>query len=58
MIEDKYVESFKPGMMDVVYQWVNGASFAEVMKNTDIFEGESAAFCRTPTSPAACVPSS
>ncbi|WKX94370.1 hypothetical protein Q1695_011546 [Nippostrongylus brasiliensis] len=39
MIEDKYVESFKPGMMDVVYQWVNGASFAEVMKNTDIFEG-------------------
>ncbi|VDO73791.1 unnamed protein product [Heligmosomoides polygyrus] len=39
VIEDKYVESFKPGMMDVVYQWVNGASFAEVMKNTDIFEG-------------------
>ncbi|VDL72543.1 unnamed protein product [Nippostrongylus brasiliensis] len=40
IIEDKYVESFKPGMMDVVYQWVNGASFAEVMKNTDIFEEE------------------
>ncbi|KJH50525.1 DSHCT domain protein [Dictyocaulus viviparus] len=39
IIEDKYVESFKPGMMDVVYQWVNGASFGEVMKNTDIFEG-------------------
>ncbi|KIH58187.1 DSHCT domain protein [Ancylostoma duodenale] len=39
IIEDKYVESFNPGMMDVVFQWVNGSSFAEVVKNTDIFEG-------------------
>ncbi|VDM64395.1 unnamed protein product [Angiostrongylus costaricensis] len=39
IIEDKYVESFKPGMMDVVYQWVNGASFGEIVKNSDIFEG-------------------
>ncbi|KIH58428.1 DSHCT domain protein [Ancylostoma duodenale] len=38
IIEDKYVESFNPGMMDVVFQWVNGSSFAEVVKNTDIFE--------------------
>ncbi|VDO33181.1 unnamed protein product [Haemonchus placei] len=39
IVEDEYVESFKPGMMDVVFQWANGASFGEVMKNTDIFEG-------------------
>ncbi|KAJ1346831.1 ATP-dependent RNA helicase mtr4 [Parelaphostrongylus tenuis] len=39
IVEDNYVDSFKPGMMDVVYQWVNGASFAEVLKDSDIFEG-------------------
>ncbi|VDK28176.1 unnamed protein product, partial [Anisakis simplex] len=36
--EDKYVESFKPHMMDVVHQWCSGASFAEILKKTDIFE--------------------
>ncbi|VDM61003.1 unnamed protein product [Angiostrongylus costaricensis] len=39
IIEDKYVESFKPGMIDVVYEWVNGVSFEEIIKNSDIFEG-------------------
>uniref|UniRef100_A0A1I7XBM8 Helicase ATP-binding domain-containing protein n=1 Tax=Heterorhabditis bacteriophora TaxID=37862 RepID=A0A1I7XBM8_HETBA len=36
--EEQYVESFKPGLMDVVFQWVQGSSFGEIMKTTDIFE--------------------
>ncbi|CAI5449152.1 unnamed protein product [Caenorhabditis angaria] len=39
VIEDKYVNSFNPGLMDVVYQWINGASFSEIVKTTDVFEG-------------------
>uniref|UniRef100_A0A8R1IQ47 DSHCT domain-containing protein n=1 Tax=Caenorhabditis japonica TaxID=281687 RepID=A0A8R1IQ47_CAEJA len=39
VIEDKYVAGFNPGLMDVVYQWVNGASFSEIVKSTDVFEG-------------------
>ncbi|KAF8362076.1 mtr-4 [Pristionchus pacificus] len=39
IIEDEYVESFKPAMMDVVKNWVNGMSFGEILKTTDIFEG-------------------
>ncbi|XP_040571158.1 exosome RNA helicase MTR4 [Lepeophtheirus salmonis] len=37
--EDEYVEKFKPYMMDVVHAWCKGASFATVIKMTDIFEG-------------------
>lgn len=37
--EEKYVESFKPHLMDVVHAWCTGASFAEILKKTDIFEG-------------------
>lgn len=37
--EDKYVESFKPHLMDVVHAWCSGASFAEILKKTDVFEG-------------------
>lgn len=37
--EDKYVESFKPHLMDVVHAWCTGASFAEILKKTDVFEG-------------------
>lgn len=39
VMEDKYVSSFNPGLMDVVYQWVNGATFSEIVKTTDVFEG-------------------
>ena len=38
--EDAYVERFKPFMMDVVHEWCNGASFSQLCKMTDIFEGE------------------
>uniref|UniRef100_A0A1I7TDH5 Superkiller viralicidic activity 2-like 2 n=1 Tax=Caenorhabditis tropicalis TaxID=1561998 RepID=A0A1I7TDH5_9PELO len=39
LVEDKYVSSFNPGLMDVVSQWVSGASFNEIVKTTDVFEG-------------------
>ncbi|XP_063928179.1 exosome RNA helicase MTR4 [Zophobas morio] len=37
--EDSYVERFKPFLMDVVFSWCNGASFSELCKMTEIFEG-------------------
>ncbi|PNH06706.1 Superkiller viralicidic activity 2-like 2, partial [Tetrabaena socialis] len=36
---DEYVESFKPALMDVIYAWSKGATFAQVCDMTDIFEG-------------------
>lgn len=40
IIEEEYVEKFKPFLMDVVYDWCNGASFLEICQKTDIFEGK------------------
>lgn len=37
--EDAYVERFKPYLMDVVYAWCKGATFLQICKMTDIFEG-------------------
>jgi superfamily II RNA helicase len=37
--EEKYVEQFGPGMMDVVYNWCRGATFSSIMENTQLFEG-------------------
>ncbi|KDD77176.1 DSHCT domain-containing protein, partial [Helicosporidium sp. ATCC 50920] len=36
---DAYVQSFWPYLMDVMYEWSRGASFARVCDMTDIFEG-------------------
>eukprot|EP00795_Rhopilema_esculentum_P004965 gene4965-21311_t len=36
---DRYVDKFKPSLMDVVYSWCKGASFGEICKMTDVFEG-------------------
>lgn len=36
---DEYVESFWPFLMDVIYAWSKGASFAEICEMTDLFEG-------------------
>jgi ATP-dependent RNA helicase DOB1 len=38
-VED-YVAKFKPFMMDVVFEWCKGASFSDVCKMTDLFEGK------------------
>ncbi|XP_019620531.1 PREDICTED: superkiller viralicidic activity 2-like 2 isoform X1 [Branchiostoma belcheri] len=37
--EEEYVESFRPHMMDVCHAWSKGATFAQICKMTDIFEG-------------------
>lgn len=38
--EDAYVEKFKPYLMDIVYAWCKGATFLQLCKMTDIFEGK------------------
>ncbi len=38
MDEERYVDGFKPYMMDVVKAWVDGQSFANICKMTTIFE--------------------
>ncbi|KAF1970555.1 antiviral helicase [Bimuria novae-zelandiae CBS 107.79] len=37
--EDEYTQSFKCELMEVVFQWCKGASFAEICKMTDVYEG-------------------
>ncbi|KAJ7621151.1 rRNA-processing arch domain-containing protein [Roridomyces roridus] len=37
--ETEYVESFKVELMDAVVQWCRGASFSDICKLTDQFEG-------------------
>ncbi|XP_072515803.1 exosome RNA helicase MTR4 [Salminus brasiliensis] len=37
--EDAYLNQFRPHLMDVVYTWANGASFSQICKMTDVFEG-------------------
>ncbi|BFZ54563.1 ATP-dependent RNA helicase mtr4 [Savitreella phatthalungensis] len=39
VVEDEYVDSFKPALMDVVYAWAQGKSFAHICKMTDVYEG-------------------
>ena len=36
---DEYVDKFNPDMMELLFEWANGAKFVEVMKVTDAFEG-------------------
>lgn len=37
--EDEYVQKFKPQLMEVVYTWSKGTSFAAICKMTDVYEG-------------------
>ncbi|KAI6121198.1 rRNA-processing arch domain-containing protein [Pisolithus sp. B1] len=39
IVEDEYVSSFKVELMEAVVQWCRGASFADICKLTDQFEG-------------------
>ncbi|RKP03550.1 hypothetical protein CXG81DRAFT_9419 [Caulochytrium protostelioides] len=39
MDEEKYVESFNPELMEVVYAWCQGTRFSLICKMTDAFEG-------------------
>ncbi|KAI9793488.1 MAG: ATP-dependent RNA helicase mtr4 [Peltula sp. TS41687] len=36
---DEYVQGFKPQLMEVVYAWAHGSSFAQICKMTDVYEG-------------------
>uniref|UniRef100_A0A3B5PT27 RNA helicase n=1 Tax=Xiphophorus maculatus TaxID=8083 RepID=A0A3B5PT27_XIPMA len=36
--EETYLNQFKPHLMDVVFAWANGATFAQICKMTDVFE--------------------
>lgn len=38
--EDDYVGKFKCTLMDVVLAWAKGASFLQICKMTDVFEGK------------------
>ena len=37
--EEQYVQKFKPYMMDIVFEWCNGATFMKLCQMTDLFEG-------------------
>ncbi|KAJ3203982.1 Exosome RNA helicase MTR4 [Dinochytrium kinnereticum] len=37
--ESEYMESFRPELMEVVFEWCKGAKFAAICKMTDAFEG-------------------
>jgi ATP-dependent RNA helicase DOB1 len=39
MDPEEYVDKFNPGMMELVYAWVNGARFVDVCTMTKEFEG-------------------
>ncbi|KAG0698410.1 rRNA-processing arch domain-containing protein [Suillus ampliporus] len=39
LVEEEYVASFKVELMDAVVQWCRGASFSDICKLTDQFEG-------------------
>jgi len=40
IVPDEYVSSFKPELSEAVFKWCNGASFAELCKMCDVFEGK------------------
>ncbi|VEU21978.1 DEKNAAC102956 [Brettanomyces naardenensis] len=39
IVEKDYVDSFRYELMEVVYSWCKGASFTQICKMTDVYEG-------------------
>ncbi|KAI5959944.1 MTR4 [Candida pseudojiufengensis] len=39
IIEKDYIESFRPELMEVVFAWCKGATFTQICKMTDVYEG-------------------
>lgn len=39
IVEKDYVDSFRPELMEVVYAWCGGATFTQICKMTDVYEG-------------------
>lgn len=38
--ETAYIQALKPDLMEICFDWCNGASFAEICRKTVIYEGE------------------
>ncbi|KAH3679533.1 hypothetical protein WICPIJ_008582 [Wickerhamomyces pijperi] len=39
LVEKDYVESFRPELMECVFSWCKGATFTQICKMTDVYEG-------------------
>ncbi|KAL6929733.1 ATP-dependent RNA helicase mtr4 [Hanseniaspora valbyensis] len=39
IVEKDYVESFRPNLMEVVYEWCKGAEFSHICHLTEVYEG-------------------
>lgn len=39
IVEKDYVETFRPELMEVTYAWCQGATFTQICKMTDVYEG-------------------
>lgn len=39
IVEKDYVESFRPELMEVTYAWCKNATFTQICKMTDVYEG-------------------
>ncbi|ODQ79273.1 hypothetical protein BABINDRAFT_162307 [Babjeviella inositovora NRRL Y-12698] len=39
IVEKEYVESFRSELMEVVFSWCQGATFTQICKMTDVYEG-------------------
>ncbi|CAH2355922.1 ATP-dependent RNA helicase DOB1 [[Candida] railenensis] len=39
LVEKEYVESFRSELMEVTHSWCKGASFTQICKMTDVYEG-------------------
>ena len=39
IVEKDYVETFRPELMEVTFAWCKGASFTQICKMTDVYEG-------------------
>lgn len=39
IVEKDYVESFRHELMEVVFEWCKGATFTQICKMTDVYEG-------------------
>lgn len=39
IVEKDYLELFRPELMEVTYAWTKGASFTQICKMTDVYEG-------------------
>lgn len=39
VVEKEYIDSFQPELMEVTYAWCKGATFTQICKMTDVYEG-------------------